>query len=65
VRRGQNDISIGPYAIVRHPTYSGGLLMILAIAAGLESLSAFACAISLCGVSAARLLDEERYLSRN
>ena len=62
VRPGQSVISTGPYAIVRHPMYSGGVLMILAT---LGSLWAFVCAVLLCGIIAARLLDEERYLSRN
>jgi protein-S-isoprenylcysteine O-methyltransferase Ste14 len=65
VRPGQSVISTGPYGIVRHPMYSGGLLMILATPLALGSLWAFVCAVLLCGVIAARLLDEERYLSRN
>ena len=65
VRPGQSIISTGPYSIVRHPMYSGGVLMILATPLALGSLWAFVCAVLLCGVIAARLLDEERYLSRN
>ena len=65
VRPGQSVISTGPYGIVRHPMYSGGVLMILATPLALGSLWAFVCAVLLCGVIAARLLDEERYLSRN
>ena len=65
VRPGQNVISIGPYGIVRHPMYSGGMLMILATPLALGSLWAFVCAVLLCSVIVARLLDEERYLSRN
>ena len=65
VRSGQSVISTGPYGIVRHPMYSGGVLMILATPLALGSLWAFACAVLLCGMIAARLLDEERYLSRN
>jgi hypothetical protein len=45
--------------------YSGGVLMILATPLALGSLWAFVCAVLLCGVIAARLLDEERFLSRN
>jgi len=45
--------------------YSGGVLMILATPLALGSLLAFVCAVLLCGIIAARLLDEERYLSRN
>jgi protein-S-isoprenylcysteine O-methyltransferase Ste14 len=65
VRPGQSVISTGPYGIVRHPMYSGGVLMILATPLALGSLWAFACAVLLCGIIAARLLDEERYLSKN
>ena len=45
--------------------YSGGVLMILATPVALGSLWAFVCAVLLCGVITARLLDEERYLSGN
>jgi protein-S-isoprenylcysteine O-methyltransferase Ste14 len=65
VRPGQSVISTGPYDIVRHPMYSGGLLMILATPLALGSLWAFVCAVLLCSVITARLLDEERYLLRN
>ena len=65
VQPGQSVISTGPYGIVRHPMYSGGALMILATPLALGSLWAFVCAALLCGVIAARLLDEERYLSKN
>ena len=62
VRPGQSVISTGPYAIVRHPMYSGGVLMILATPLALGSLWVFVCAVLLCGIIAARLFDEERYL---
>jgi protein-S-isoprenylcysteine O-methyltransferase Ste14 len=65
VQPGQRVISTGPYGIVRHPMYSGGVLMILATPLALGSLWAFVCAALLCGIIAARLLDEERYLSKN
>ena len=65
VQPGQRVISTGPYGIVRHPMYSGGVLMILATSLALGSLWAFVCAVLLCGVIAARLLDEERYLSKD
>jgi protein-S-isoprenylcysteine O-methyltransferase Ste14 len=65
VQPGQRVISTGPYGIVRHPMYSGGVLMILATPLALGSLWAFVCAVLLCGIIAARLLDEERFLSRN
>ena len=65
VQPGQSVISTGPYSIVRHPMYSGGVLMILATPLALGSLWAFVCAVLLCGIIAARLLDEERFLLRN
>jgi protein-S-isoprenylcysteine O-methyltransferase Ste14 len=65
VKADQRVISTGPYRIVRHPMYAGAVLMFLATPLALGSLWAFACAILLCGVIVARLLDEERYLSKN
>ena len=64
VRPGQSVT--GPYGIVRHPMYSGGLLMILATPLALGfALGLHVRAVLLCGIIAARLLDEERYLSKN
>ena len=60
---GQSIISTGPYGIVRHSMYSGDVLMILATPLALGW--AFVCAALLCGIIAARLLDEGRYLSKN
>jgi len=65
VKAGQRVVSTGVYAIVRHPMYAGGLLMLLATPPALGSLWALVFAVALCGVVAARLMDEERYLSRN
>jgi protein-S-isoprenylcysteine O-methyltransferase Ste14 len=45
--------------------YSGDVLMILATPLALGSLWAFVCVGLLCGIIAARLLDEEWFLSRN
>ena len=61
---GQSVISTNPYGIVRHPMYSGGVLMILATPLALDFPWAFVFAGLLCGIITARLL-EERYLSRN
>jgi Phospholipid methyltransferase len=60
---GQSVISTGPYSIVRHPMYSGGVLMILATPLALGSLWAFTCAVLLCGVIAARMLSLEEVAS--
>lgn len=59
----QPVISTGPYAIVRHPMYAGGGLMLLATPLALGSFWALLVALLLCGVIVARLLDEERFLS--
>ena len=47
VQPGQSVISTGPYGIVRHPMYSGGVLMILATPLALGSLWAFVCGVAL------------------
>jgi protein-S-isoprenylcysteine O-methyltransferase Ste14 len=65
VRPGQRVISTGLYGVIRHPMYSGGVLMIFATPLAWGSLWAFGCALLLCGSITARLLDEERYLSKN
>jgi len=65
VRAGQHVVSKGVYSIVRHPMYAGSVLMFLATPLALGSLWALGFALTLCSVIVARLLDEERYLSRN
>jgi protein-S-isoprenylcysteine O-methyltransferase Ste14 len=65
VQPGQRVISTGLYGVIRHPMYSGGVLMIFATPLALGSLWGFVCAVLLCGNITARLLDEERYLSKN
>ena len=63
VEADQPVISTGPYRIVRHPMYAGGLVMVLATPCALGSLWALLVAVPLCSVIVVRLLDEERYLS--
>ena len=58
-------ISTGPYGIVRHPMYAGAMLVVLATPPALGSLWAHACAVLLCGIIVAQLLDEERYLTKH
>ena len=60
----QSVISAGPYALVRHPMYSGALLMLLGTSPALSSwwgLVAFALMVAVIVV---RLLDEEKLLLR-
>ena len=65
VKSGQNVISSGPYALVRHPMYSGAVVFFLATPLALGSLWALPVAMLLSVVIAIRLLDEERYLKAN
>jgi protein-S-isoprenylcysteine O-methyltransferase Ste14 len=62
VGAGQEVVSTGPYALVRHPMYSGALLMITGVPLGLGSLWGLAPVVLLWGALAWRLLDEERFL---
>ena len=58
-------IATGPYAIVRHPMYSGALIMTLGMPLALGSwwglLMLVPCVIGLVW----RLLDEEKFLAKN
>jgi len=65
VEPGQQVVSTGPYAIVRHPMYAGGLLMILVVPLALGSYWAFLAALPIPPLLAARLLNEEAVLTRD
>jgi protein-S-isoprenylcysteine O-methyltransferase Ste14 len=65
VSAGQPVISTGPYRLVRHPMYAGAVLTFLATPFALGSLWALLFAVPLGLVFGLRLLEEERYLSRN
>jgi protein-S-isoprenylcysteine O-methyltransferase Ste14 len=62
---GQRVVSTGPYRVVRHPMYSGALLVILATPLALGSLWAMVLVAPLVALVVARLLDEERFLAKN
>jgi protein-S-isoprenylcysteine O-methyltransferase Ste14 len=65
VAKDQKVVSTGPYAVVRHPMYAGGLLYLVAMPLALGSywgLVVFAVVLLLV---LWRLFDEERFLSRN
>jgi protein-S-isoprenylcysteine O-methyltransferase Ste14 len=57
--------STGLYAIVRHPLYSGALLLLLATPLALGSYWGGLVAFALIPVLLWRLLDEERFLKQN
>jgi protein-S-isoprenylcysteine O-methyltransferase Ste14 len=61
----QKVISTGPYAVVRHPMYSGALLMLLFTPLALGSYWDFAFVILIFAVIVWRLLDEEKFLTKN
>jgi protein-S-isoprenylcysteine O-methyltransferase Ste14 len=64
VAAGQRVIDTGPYAIVRHPMYAGALVLIAGIPLALGSLVGLVTFVPFVAILVARLLDEERFLSR-
>ncbi len=65
VAEGQEVISSGPYSVVRHPMYSGALLMYLFSPLALGSYWAVLPAISIFFIIIPRLLNEEEVLTRD
>ena len=65
IAEGQQVISTGPYALVRHPMYTAGIIFILATPLMLGSWWALIPAAVVCGGIVVRLLDEERFLVKN
>ena len=65
VDRGQKVIDTGLYARVRHPMYSGALLMFAGIPLALASWWGLVPVVLLAAAIVWRLTDEERFLARN
>jgi protein-S-isoprenylcysteine O-methyltransferase Ste14 len=65
VAEGQRVVSTGPYAIVRHPMYSGALILVLGIPLALGSWWGLLMLVPTVAGIIWRLLDEERFLCRN
>jgi protein-S-isoprenylcysteine O-methyltransferase Ste14 len=63
VEKSQSVISTGPYAIVRHPMYSGALVMLLGVPLALASWWALLAVPAMTIVIVWRLVDEERQLA--
>jgi protein-S-isoprenylcysteine O-methyltransferase Ste14 len=61
----QRVVSTGPYAIVRHPMYAGGLVLLAGIPLALGSYWGLAVIVAMIPVLIWRLLDEETFLSEN
>jgi protein-S-isoprenylcysteine O-methyltransferase Ste14 len=58
----QKVISTGPYALVRHPMYFGGLLMLLGMAVALGSWYGLLALVAMMPALLWRLRDEEKFL---
>ncbi len=62
---GQKVVTTGPYAVVRHPMYSGALVLLLGIPLALGSWWGLLTMIPITAALVWRLLDEEKFLTRN
>jgi len=58
-------ISTGPYALVRHPMYAGGLVMLLGMPIALGSWWGVLVLVAMLPALIWRMIDEERFLARN
>jgi protein-S-isoprenylcysteine O-methyltransferase Ste14 len=65
VAQDQTVISTGPYAIVRHPMYTGGSLYLLGMPLALGSYWALLVLAAMMPFLTWRLFAEERFLSKN
>jgi protein-S-isoprenylcysteine O-methyltransferase Ste14 len=65
VAQSQEVISTGPYALVRHPMYAGGLLYLPGISLALGSFWGLVPLAAMVPFLLWRLFDEERFLSRH
>jgi protein-S-isoprenylcysteine O-methyltransferase Ste14 len=62
--RGQTVVQTGVYSVVRHPLYSGVVLIVIGIALWLESTAAVVLSILPIAVIALRIRVEEDFLRR-
>jgi len=62
---GQKVVTTGPYTVVRHPMYSGALVLLLGIPLALGSWWGLLTMIPITAALIWRLLDEEKFLARN
>lgn len=65
VGKEQKVISTGMYAVVRHPMYFGAILMLIFSAVALGSYLALLSVVALTFTIIARLINEEKFLSKN
>jgi protein-S-isoprenylcysteine O-methyltransferase Ste14 len=65
VDKEQKVISTGMYGIVRHPMYFGAIIMLVASSIALGSYWSLLSVAALCFAIIARLLNEEKFLTKN
>jgi len=65
VGKEQKVISTGPYALVRHPMYTGALLMLCFVLLALGSWWGLVFILPMFVVIVLRLLEEEKFLLKN
>ena len=63
VEKGQPLVTTGLYGIVRHPMYSGSLVMMIGMPLGLGSYWALLVTLAALVLLVLRILDEEKMLS--
>jgi protein-S-isoprenylcysteine O-methyltransferase Ste14 len=61
----QTLVSTGPYSLVRHPMYSGAVVMLIGVPLALGSWWGLLTVIPIVVVIVWRLLDEEKFLEKN
>jgi protein-S-isoprenylcysteine O-methyltransferase Ste14 len=61
----QKVISTGPYALIRHPMYLGGLILFLGVPLALGSWPGLFLVALMIPAVIWRLLDEEKFLAKN
>jgi protein-S-isoprenylcysteine O-methyltransferase Ste14 len=61
----QKVISTGPYALIRHPMYLGGLILFLGVPLALGSWRGLFLVALMIPAVIWRLLDEEKFLAKN
>ena len=61
----QKVVTTGPYAVVRHPMYSGALVMLVGVPLALGSWWGLLLVIPITAVLVWRLLEEEKFLTKN
>jgi protein-S-isoprenylcysteine O-methyltransferase Ste14 len=65
VNAGQKVISTGPYSVVRHPMYSGAIVMLLFTPLALGSFWGLLAFPPILAAVMVRIVGEEKYLAKN